>query len=106
MEFKATSKFSLDFLGEGWENCYIEFKALTIRDMSDSLMEIASMAQENRSKEVLDKVLMLLQEKFVAGRGVGAKGIVDLAKDDLKELPIKALNKLIAFLTGEMNPNG
>ena len=108
-KFKLEKTFELNFLGDGWEESYIKFKALTVKDFKKVLDSIPLNIEELKQEEVLgavDDAIKLLRDNFIEGKGLGADGKqVDITKDDLEELPPAVITKALGFLSaGSVTP--
>ena len=86
----------LDFLGEEWAGCYLDFRAVTFKDLA------ALDTTDQSGKAVLD----FLRAKFVSGQGVTEEGEpVSLTADDLDQLDIETVKLVVDTLTGTPDPN-
>ena len=95
-----TKRISLDFMGEGWQDCYIEFAALQWRDIKG--MDDPD-GDANKSFEL---GMDVLKRKFVSGQGLDAEGnTIALTADDLEDLDIETLTTLTGQLGGTPGPN-
>lgn len=97
MKLDITEKLSLAFLGEGWEECYISFSALTV-GMAKKFRQT-----DESDPELLDKGVSLLKELFVEGKVLSGGEIKALKKDDLDDLPVTILNRAVTLLANSMN---
>ena len=107
MKFQVVKRLKLDFLGEGWEKAYIDFNALTIRETQE-YAEFAGLSVKSSAKEQLkatDKMLELLDSKFIKGKAFDGKTLVDIKKEDLLELPTSVVSKAVTTMTGDLSPN-
>lgn len=101
-KFKINRKFSLAFLGEGWEDSYIVFNSLTVKDIRKDFPELAKLDEGDNAQVIsgMDVILNLLQSKFVEGKGINADGnVIELKDADLEDLPVEVLSKALAFLS-------
>lgn len=94
-KFVVIKTIKLDFLEpkEQWSECYLQIASL-------SLGEVEKMSLFN--KENMDKateyMISLLQEKLIGGKGWDGKEVVDIKKEDVKELPVEAINYIFQEL--------
>lgn len=89
----------LDFLGAGWQACYLKFRYLSIREMRD-ITELPVTAGKVQP-EILDKIMALLKKKFVEGKIISNGGPVDIKAEEIEDLPAEILNKALeALVTG------
>lgn len=94
-------RFSLKDVGEGWEECYIDFRPFTYADLK-KLSQI-----KDDDVDSIDVVVQVLEEHFVGGRllEVGQDQPVDMTRDDVQALPADIINDLIQEATGQV-PKG
>lgn len=95
-KFVAVETISLDSLGEGWEKCYIKLNALTVGDLE----KLAGLREDKAgdvkaAKEIMD----VLESKFIEGKGWNGKEVVAIEKSDLRDLPAKAIGKIVTTFT-------
>lgn len=106
MTFDIFRRLSLDFLGEEWKDCYLKFSYLT----ADEAKAFAGIKVDKNSptedlNKVFERAIKILEDKFVEGKGIRDKQIVDIKKEDLKEFPVEILNKSVECLVGSL-PEG
>ena len=93
-------RVSLAFMGEGWEEAYLDFTALKwrdIRDMDDP---------QGDANQSYDLALAVLRRKFVGGQGIDPEGQpVALTAEDLDEFDIETQGQITAQLGGGPSPN-
>lgn len=102
MKFKIIKRFALDFIGNEWKECYINFNGLTIRDIRDQVPAIANISNKNQKDIIdgMDKILNLIKSKFITGKAINSEGkLVDLKANDLDDLPTDVLVKALNFLS-------
>lgn len=99
-KFKVTRNMPLDFLGEGWKDCFLKFNVLTIGEMR----EFGTTDFVNtKAVKIIDQALVLLKSKFIEGTGLGENGeLVKVEKEDFDNLPSEVLNRAVSFLVGEL----
>lgn len=93
---------SLKFLADGWDNAFIEFQALSVGDVKEKFATFTQVDTTNPQAVAgqMDRLLELLQSKFLRGQAVDDKGqLVDLVKEDLKDLPVEFISEAIGFLS-------
>ncbi len=91
---------SLAFMGEGWEDCYVDFRALRWADVAN----LETDGKDNR--EAVSVLLEVLRQNFLSGRGLGEDGQpVELVAADLDELDLEALTAISQQLGGAPSPN-
>lgn len=101
MKFKIVKHFSLSFLGDEWKDAYIDFKPFSITDVKEKLPQIAKLQEKDADfGQGMDTLLNLLGEKFISGKGINEEGVlVDISKEDLKDLPIDVVGGAFSFLS-------
>lgn len=91
---------SLDFMGTEWQDCYIDFRALTWADASK--LQVDDLNERQAARVLLDT----LKGAFVSGRGIGEDGqMIELEADDLDDLDLESIAQVTRGLTGQINPN-
>lgn len=102
-KFKISKKMSLDFLGEGWEDCYLILTPITAKEFQDKkLFDLADINRDNTDDVLkgMKKTIGIIKDHFVSGKGLGEDGeVVDIEKDDFEELPIDVLVEVLNFLS-------
>ncbi|MGI8484083.1 MAG: hypothetical protein ACR2OU_07455 [Thermomicrobiales bacterium] len=89
---------SLSFIGEGWDDCSIDFRALRFSDLAD----FSAPERVTDGKMVVD----LLKSAFLKGTGVDEDGNAkELTADDLDQLDIETVTEMSRQLTGVADPN-
>ncbi len=93
-------RVSLAFMGQGWEEAYIDFKQLRWGD-------VAELADEKSSdSDAMDKLTGVLKRQFVAGRALGDDDqLFDLQAEDIVDLDLEALTTISQELGGAPSPN-
>lgn len=100
-KFRIVRKFKLDFLGEEWKECYLEFEAFTYKELADLAKLNIDTEDATRTAEAAGKLMEVLEGKFVGGKGIDAEGKqVDIRKKDLVDLPLEVISKAVSFLMG------
>lgn len=91
----VTKKISLAYVGKGWENCYLEFKIPTVKEVQKSAKE----------KEDVESALKLIKTLFIGGLGLDEnEKETKIESGDIDDLPITLVNKAFSELV-EVNPN-
>lgn len=94
-------RIALDFMGEEWAECYLEFRAFTWGDVAGIDTEGLDNAKATT------KLLETLKSAFLGGKGVDMQGeTVELAASDLDDLDLETLTTVTQRLTGQPDPNG
>lgn len=91
---------SLAFMGAGWEECYLNFRAFRWADIKDTDTE------NKASHVVIEETLAVLKRSFLDGKGIGTDGqVLDITADDLDDLDLEALTTIGQQLGGQPDPN-
>ena len=99
-KFISKRMLSLKFLGKEWENCFLSFSSLTVKESRELMV---SKIQSKEPATIIDLTLKLLKEHFLEGNGYDSekKELVKVTKEDLDELPSIVLEKAVLFLVGD-----
>ncbi len=102
-KFIVKKRVPLDFLGEEWKDCYIEFQPFSPKD----LITIDQMDTTDASKgiQAMSEMITLLESHFIGGKGYTGSGLADIEATDLQELPLEALQACIKAANGAVSPN-
>lgn len=89
------TRVALNFLGDGWQDCYLDFSSLRFADM-DALATLTNGAA----------VLDVLKGHFLSGKGVDTTDqVVDLSAEDIDQLDVQTVGKVVKALAGLDDPN-
>jgi hypothetical protein len=107
--FVVKKRFPLNYLGEGWEDGYLLFAALTYKDtikLSDHQAKLQKLEQGDPEtiKKVGDSMLAILQDKFIEGKGYDGTSLVEMRAIDLVELPVEVISKVLQEFTAPTSP--
>lgn len=92
MAIVIKKKVSLDYVGEDWKDCYLEFKVPTVK-------QVRSVANDKVNSEDV------MKELFVGGKALDENGsVVVVKKEDIDDLPITLTNRAFEALL-EIDPN-
>jgi len=112
MTFIVRKKIELSFLGDGWQEAYVIFTPFTFAD-NTTLLKLRSAAsgkgtEVEEAEEASKKIMDLLKDKFIEGKGWNGKELIAISKDTLKDLPMESIGKLLNALQGAtaLPPNG
>ena len=104
--FVAYKTLKLDFLGEGWENAYLKFKDVPYSVLTQMSEEYGTGYTADELKNDPQKVKeantagnKFLKDFFVEGKGFNGESLIEVTKDNLPDLPARALVKAVDFLT-------
>jgi len=99
-KFDIKKRFDLDYLGDNWKGCYLEFNSPSLRELNDALSALTAEEgdETSRSAKNLEKTLQILKENFAGGKANAKGKVVDVTADDLDEFPMEVVNKVVSFL--------
>lgn len=98
MAFMIKKRVDLSGLGDGWQDCYINFKSPTYKQISELSQDIAKKTDEFPS------AVALLIELFIDGKGFDGEKVSEITKDDISELPLDILTLCFTELAGQISP--
>ena len=98
MKFDITKKVSLSMFGEDWKDCYLEFNLPSYGD----LKQIND--QETTDDQKLEKGIETLMKLFKSGKAISEGKIIDVSKEDLKDLPIQIITQSFQAISGQIDP--
>lgn len=88
-------RVSLSFLGKGYEESYLDFKAIPIKDYQAILEEIENNSDDN--KKSLSFIIDLIPKYFLEGKFQGE----DVIKEDLNDLDQDTFLEIFQRITGQ-----
>lgn len=100
MSFDIFRTLPLDFLGEGWKDCYIKYSYLTLEEGKKFALLQVNPDDKQNAIEAIDQAVALVEEKFIEGKAISGGQVVDIKKEDLKTFPVSVLNQSIILLSG------
>ena len=100
-KFKVVKKFSLDFLGKDWKDAYINFQVLSIADIKNKFPGLIKIDQNDPDSILsgMDLTTEILENSFVDGKGYDGIKLVDLKREDIKDLPNDLIKRGLDFLS-------
>ena len=100
-KFKVVKKLSLDFLGEGWKDAYINFQVLTIADIKNKFPALMKLKADDAEAVInsMGMIVEVLEDKFVDGKGFDGTKLIDFKKEDIENLPNELLKRALDFLS-------
>jgi len=107
-KFVVKKKILLDFLGEDWKEAFLTFSPFSYNDNLTLIKfrkEVKNITNESDDKDIKtmsDRMISILQDKFVEGRGFDGEKLIPVTKDDLPELPQEVWERVIGELQGGM----
>lgn len=108
-KFKVVKTIDLAFLGEGWNECYLKVNELSwdeITNMGNTygigeFTREELLADMKKAKKSNEKMTKFVESQFVSGKGFDGKSVIDITKEDVKELPGSVIIKAIEIITGQ-----
>ena len=97
-KFDITKKVSLDYLGDQWKECYLEFNLPSYGDLKNLTNSKAT------DQEKVESGLETIVGLFRCGKAISEGKEVDVTKEDLKDMPIEVLTKCFKAISGELDP--
>jgi hypothetical protein len=98
-----TKHIDLRFLGEGWEDAYVDFRALSWAEIKQLRQKQGEGLTEDQAMDVL---MQTLQDNFLAGRTLGTDNQpFDMTAADLADFDIETLTVFSDVLGGAPAPN-
>lgn len=105
-KFKIVRKISLDFLGEEYKDSYLKFNAISMAELEGLQSQFAGIDTDSKdSTEIVKLLANQLGSRFVEGKVASEGKLVDVEKDDLLDLPVDAVNRIVEVLAGKVDPN-
>ena len=99
MKIDITKKLELDYLGEQWKDCYLEF-ALPSYGEIKGLTNLESKDDAERVEIALQTITGL----FRGGSAISGGKKVEVKAEDLKDFPLEVLTKSFQLISGELSP--
>lgn len=97
-------KIALDFIGEEYKDCYLEFKTIPMKDYE----RYVGLASENKDADkAVGFITNTLQELFVSGKFIDENNEpFDVKKDELGDFDMSVMITVFKTLTGQdQSPN-
>lgn len=109
--FLIKKHYTLEYLGEGWKDAYIDFTAFSVSDIKNKLSKLTGLDAKNTDSVTgaLDMMVELLEDKFIGGKvptndpNEDKSNLVGMTKEDIKELPVEVISKAVSFLSQGLN---
>jgi hypothetical protein len=99
---RRTKQVSLAFMGEEWNDGYIESYYLNYEDAKAIQQRILKLKSE---EEAVDEILATLKQTFVSGKGINEQGeLVDMTAADLEQIDFEAQRTLYERVLGVPDP--
>ena len=98
MKLDIEVKLNLDFLGDGWENCYLSFTPVSI----GSARKMADVTSKSE-KEQFDAGIELLSSNLLGGRVLSNGKEVEFKKENIEDLPVSIISEAVNLLVGDIS---
>ena len=100
MKLDIVTHVSLDFLGEKWKDCFIDFSYITADELKDFAKAQSKMQtdQEKTVEEASERSYILLENKFISGKVLSGGQVVEVKKEDIRSFPMSIIAKSIGSL--------
>jgi hypothetical protein len=105
-KFIVKKHIALGFLGEGWEEAYVDFSPFTFKD-NDTIIHLRKLAttqakmEDSEIKQASTDIMEILADKFIGGMGYNGKELEPITKDNLNELPMEIIVHILQTLQGQ-----
>lgn len=99
MKLDITKKLDLEYLGENWKGCYLEFQLPSYGEIK----ELSNLESKNDAEKI-EIALQTITGLFRGGKAISDGKEVDVTKEDLKDFPIDVLTKSFQLISGELSP--
>lgn len=100
-KFKLLQKVTFDDL-EGWKGCYVVLSEPPIGVLTAFKGGISKLEDND---QIADRAIEFISECFVEGKGFSGTEIIDITKEDIKDLPFTIQNRLKDFLIIGQKPS-
>ena len=97
--FDIKKRLGLSFLGEGWEDCYLDFRPALVRELAE--LSALKPAEDADVVDTINKGIKFLEGKFISGKAVKDGKVISIKKDSINDFPMDVLNKCFELFGGE-----
>lgn len=105
MQFVVKKRIELNFLGEGWEEAYAVFTPFTFNDNAALLklrnLTAGASTDPEEATKATNEIMTLLRGKFIEGKGYDGKGLANITKENLADLPMEIITRILQALQGQ-----
>lgn len=96
-------RIALEFLGEDYKDCYLEFKTIPMRDYEGYIEKSASNKDE---KKAVQFIIDTLQDLFVGGKFIEDGELFDVTAEQVNDFDVNTILTVFKVLTGQdQSPN-
>ena len=100
MKIDITKKVDLGYLGEGWKECYLEFRMPSYKDIQDMPTDV----DKGDTKDSLNKGFGMLEGLFVSGEAISDGAKTQVKAEDLRDFPLEVITNCSKTLSGKPDP--
>lgn len=97
MKLDIEVKLSLAYLGDGWEDCYINFTPVSIGEAK----KMRSGSQEESA--LFDAGIELIKSKFVSGKVLSGGKTVGIKAEDIEDMPVSVIEGAVELLVSSLS---
>jgi len=97
-------KISLDFIGEDYKDCYLEFKTIPMKEYEKYVQQASENKDEKKAIEFITKTL---QDLYISGKFIDEKNeLFDVKAEELGDFDMNVMITVFKTLTGQdQSPN-
>lgn len=101
-------RFSLADLGDGWTDCYVDYRPMTVGDVTKiTQLKTDGMTNAQSATFALEHIKTHVVGGKVSALDDGKSVVVDLVAEDLDNLPITVIGDLFTEMSGGgLDPKG
>lgn len=99
-KFKIIRTLGLEFLGQGWNECYLKLEGITWDELKEAQgHDNVDIRDSEAVNKEMDATLQFVVDHFIEGKVQDAEGkIVDLKKEDIGDLGPETVKRAMRFL--------
>ena len=102
---RIKKRVTLEFLGDEYNDSYLEFYALPIKEYKSLVEQIEAIGEDNQ--KATEAVIETLKKNFVAGKISVDGKLEDVDAEDIESLDIETILKSYQRYTGtDLDPKG
>ena len=107
-KFLVRKRLALSFLGEGWQECYIDYAPINPNELK-AILEHPIDGSEDPTPEMalrnIERTEDMIYRAFRDGRGLTDEGVIELRAEDIRDLPMEVTTRLSTLIMGTVDPN-
>lgn len=104
MALKIIKRISLEFLGEGYKDSYLDFNSIPLKEYGELHARTKEIEKKNDDNASFDFIVDQVTSRFVGGKIKQGEEMVDVTKDNLEDLPGEVILKCLNNLVGDLSP--